>query len=89
VIIKPGWCRWASFAVKSFRKPFEADFAFASFRNRRSFQSNRSARAFVFVAGSAPQPWVSRLGHFEPNPAKVERLATDVIELSTRNQFAS
>ena len=64
------------------------DFAFGSFRNRCSFPSNRSARAFVFVAGSAPQPWVSRLGHFERNPAKVERLASDVIELSTRNQFA-
>jgi hypothetical protein len=88
VIIKPGWSRWASFAVKSFRKPFEADFALVPFRNRRSFQSNRSARAFVFVAGSAPNP-VSRFGHFERNPAKVERLATDVIELATCNQFAS
>jgi predicted ATPase len=29
------------------------------------------------------------LGHFERNPAKVERLASDVIELSTRHQFAS
>jgi hypothetical protein len=31
----------------------------------------------------------SVLGHFERNPAKVERLASDVIELSTRHQFAS
>jgi len=30
----------------------------------------------------------SILSHFERNPAKVERLASDVIELSTRNQFA-
>jgi predicted ATPase len=29
------------------------------------------------------------LGHFERDPAKVERLASDVIELSTRHQFAS
>jgi len=29
------------------------------------------------------------LGHFERNPAKVDRLASDVIELSTRHQFAS
>jgi predicted ATPase len=29
------------------------------------------------------------LGHFERNPAKVERVASDVIELSTRHQFAS
>jgi len=29
------------------------------------------------------------LGHFERNPAKVERLASNVIELSTRHQFAS
>jgi predicted ATPase len=28
------------------------------------------------------------LGHLERNPAKVESLASDVIELSTRNQFA-
>jgi serine/threonine protein kinase/predicted ATPase len=28
------------------------------------------------------------LGHFERNPAKVERLASDLIELSTRHQFA-
>jgi predicted ATPase len=28
------------------------------------------------------------LGQFERNPAKVERLASDVIELSTRHQFA-
>jgi predicted ATPase len=28
------------------------------------------------------------LGHLERNPAKVERLASDVIELSTRHQFA-
>ena len=27
------------------------------------------------------------LGHFERDPAKVERLASDVIELSTRHQF--
>jgi tetratricopeptide (TPR) repeat protein len=29
------------------------------------------------------------LGYFERNPAKVERLASDVIELSTRHQFAA
>jgi predicted ATPase len=29
------------------------------------------------------------LGHFERNPAKVERLASDLIELSTRQRFAS
>jgi len=29
------------------------------------------------------------LGYFERNPAKVERSASDVIELSTRHQFAS
>jgi tetratricopeptide (TPR) repeat protein len=29
------------------------------------------------------------LGHFERDPAKVERFASDVIELSTRHQFAS
>jgi predicted ATPase len=29
------------------------------------------------------------LGHFDRNPAEVERLASDVIELSTRHQFAS
>ena len=28
------------------------------------------------------------LGHFERNPAEVERLASDLIELSTRHQFA-
>jgi predicted ATPase len=28
------------------------------------------------------------LGHFERDPAKVERLASDLIELSTRHQFA-
>ena len=28
------------------------------------------------------------LGHFERNPAEVERLASDVIELSTRHNFA-
>src|SRR6516162_2606170 len=26
VIIKPGWCRWRSFAFKSFRNAFEAGF---------------------------------------------------------------
>ena len=29
------------------------------------------------------------LGHFERNPAEVERVASDLIELSTRHQFAS
>jgi predicted ATPase len=29
------------------------------------------------------------LGHFERNPAKVERLASDLIELSTRQRFAA
>jgi hypothetical protein len=29
------------------------------------------------------------LGHFERNPAEVERVASEVIELSTRHQFAS
>ena len=28
------------------------------------------------------------LGHFERDPAKVERLASDLIELSTRHNFA-
>ena len=28
------------------------------------------------------------LGHFERDPAKVERIASDVIELSTRHNFA-
>ena len=28
------------------------------------------------------------LGHFERNPAEVERLASDLIELSTRQNFA-
>ena len=28
------------------------------------------------------------LGHFERNPAEVERLASDLIELSTRHNFA-
>jgi len=31
---------------------------------------------------------VGILGHFERNPAKVERLTSDLIELSTRHQFA-
>ena len=29
------------------------------------------------------------LAHFERNPAEVERLASDLIELSTRQNFAS
>jgi predicted ATPase len=33
--------------------------------------------------------WAATLGQFERNPAKVERLASDVIELSTRHQFAT
>jgi hypothetical protein len=42
-----------------------------------------------FLSLAAPPNPVSRFGDFERNPAKVERLATDVIELSTPNQFAS
>jgi predicted ATPase len=33
--------------------------------------------------------WAGLLAHFEGNPAEVERLASDVIELSTRQVFAS
>jgi predicted ATPase len=34
--------------------------------------------------------WLAEfLGHFERDPAKVERLASDLIELSTRHQFVS
>jgi len=32
--------------------------------------------------------WAAILGHFERNPATVERFASDLIELSTRHQFA-
>src|SRR6516164_4811851 len=32
--------------------------------------------------------WATKLGHFERNPAKVARLASDLIELSTRQNFA-
>jgi predicted ATPase len=32
--------------------------------------------------------WAAILGHFERNPAIVERFASDLIELSTRHQFA-
>ena len=33
--------------------------------------------------------WAGLLAHFEGNPAEVERLASDLIELSTRQAFAS
>jgi adenylate cyclase len=33
--------------------------------------------------------WAGLLAHFEGNPAEVERLASDLIELSTRQSFAS
>ena len=33
--------------------------------------------------------WAGLLGQFERNPAEVERLASDLIELSTRQNFAS
>ena len=33
--------------------------------------------------------WAGLLAHFEGNPAEVERLASDLIELSTRQIFAS
>jgi hypothetical protein len=33
--------------------------------------------------------WAGLLAHFEGNPAEVERLASDLIELSTRQVFAS
>jgi hypothetical protein len=32
--------------------------------------------------------WSGWLAHFEDNPAEVERLASDLIELSTRQHFA-
>ena len=32
--------------------------------------------------------WAAVLGHFERNPAEVERLASELIELSTRHNFA-
>jgi len=32
--------------------------------------------------------WAAALGHFERNPAEVERCASDMIELSTRQSFA-
>ena len=32
--------------------------------------------------------WAASLAHFEGNPAEVERFASDVIELSTRHNFA-
>ena len=32
--------------------------------------------------------WAAILGHYERNPAEVERLASDLIELSTRHNFA-
>ena len=32
--------------------------------------------------------WAAILGYFERNPAEVERLASDLIELSTRHNFA-
>ena len=32
--------------------------------------------------------WAAFLGYFERNPAEVERLASDLIELSTRHNFA-
>ncbi len=32
--------------------------------------------------------WAAVLGHYERNPAEVERLASDLIELSTRHNFA-
>jgi predicted ATPase len=32
--------------------------------------------------------WATKLSHFERNPAKVARLASDLIELSTRQNFA-
>jgi predicted ATPase len=32
--------------------------------------------------------WATIVGHFERNPAKVARLASDLIELSTRQNFA-
>jgi hypothetical protein len=56
VIIKLGWCCWVSFGVKSFRNAFEAVFASGSFRNRRSFPSNRSASASRFCRWQRPQP---------------------------------
>ena len=33
--------------------------------------------------------WAGLLAHFEGNPAEVERLASELIELSTRQTFAS
>ena len=33
--------------------------------------------------------WAGLLAHFEGNPAEVERFASDLIELSTRQTFAS
>ena len=33
--------------------------------------------------------WAAILGHCERNPAEVERLASDLIELSTRQNFAN
>ena len=32
--------------------------------------------------------WAAILAHFERNPAEVDRLASDLIELSTRHNFA-
>ena len=32
--------------------------------------------------------FAARLAHYERNPAEVERLASDLIELSTRHNFA-
>ena len=31
--------------------------------------------------------WAADLAHFERNPAEVDRLASDLIELSTRHNF--
>jgi len=33
--------------------------------------------------------WAALLAHYERNPTEVERLASDVIELSTRQNFAT
>ena len=32
--------------------------------------------------------WAASLAYYERNPAEVERLASDLIELSTRHNFA-
>jgi predicted ATPase len=71
-----GLCRWHSGEVAFCHQPMEEAIALAKAIN--------DMHALVHVLY-----WAGHLAYFEDNPAEVERLASDLMERSTRQHFAT